>query len=162
MIYRLNLISDRVKPLVMVSQFDTLRKVEFEIYNGEELYSPVSATILIGTNQYQGTISNGIVSFTVPSSLTQNAQSLFGEVVVSDGGQMGTCNFLFKVDSTPVAEGARTLSLNRPSIGLKPIMTPMVEPIEEPVEDEEENDEELLEETEEPTEEEEDADNDSE
>ena len=99
--YKLNLITDRVLPLVMVSQFDTARTVEFELYDGDEKFVPRNATILIGTNQYEGTISNEVVSFTVPSSLTQTAQNLFGEIVIVDEGRIGTLNFQFVVDSTP-------------------------------------------------------------
>lgn len=158
---RLNFETDRVKPLVMVSQYDTARTIEFELYDNETQYIPSNATILIGTNQYEGTITNGIVSFTVPSSLTQNAQKLFGEIVVNDNGRMATCNFNFVVDSTPL--NVNTLTLNRSlSNGLKmgldlnlEVEEQKDEPIEEVVEEpvEEEPIEEPIEETEETIEE---------
>ena len=143
---RLNFETDRVKPLVMVSQYDTARTIEFELYDNETRYIPSNATILIGTNQYQGTITNGIVYFTVPSSLTQNAQKLFGEIVVNDNGRMATCNFNFVVDSTPL--NANTLSMaNRLANGLKMGLETKIEPTEE------QKDEPIEEPIEEPTEE---------
>lgn len=112
--YKLNTIPDRVLPLVMVSQFDTARQIEFELYDGTEEYAPTSAQILIGTNQYEGTISSNIVSFTVPSELTQESQYLFGEIVCFNSGRMGTCNFRFKVDFTPLeSENNETLTINQ-------------------------------------------------
>ena len=143
---RLNFETDRVKPLVMVSQYDTARTIEFELYDNETQYIPSNATILIGTNQYEGTITNGIVSFTVPSSLTQNAQKLFGEIVVNGNGRMATCNFNFVVDSTPL--NVNTLTLNRSlSNGLKMGLDLKIEPTEEKTEPIEEPVEEVVEET---------------
>jgi len=148
---RLNFETDRVKPLVVVSQYDTARTIEFELYDNETRYIPSNATIIIDTNQYQGTITNGIVSFTVPSSLTQNAQKLFGEIVVNDNGRMATCNFNFVVDSTPL--NANTLSMANPlSNGLKMELETKLEPMEEqkdePIEEEPIEEEQTEEETE--------------
>ena len=50
--YNLNMIPDRVLPLVMVSQYDSARRIVFNLFNGTEEYSPTSAKVLIGTNQY--------------------------------------------------------------------------------------------------------------
>ena len=155
--YSLNMIPDRVLPLVMVSQYDTSRCIVFNLFNGNEEYSPTSAKVLIGTNQYEGTVSGNQVTFNVPSELTQEAQYLFGEIVATDSnGKMGSLNFKFKVDSTPLEVAqTNTLSMaNRLSNGLKMGLEPKItietidKPIEEPVEDDltDEEMEELIEE----------------
>lgn len=173
--YSLNMIPDRVLPLVMVSQYDTSRCIVFNLFDGESEYQPTSAKVLIGTNQYDGTVSGNTVTFNVPSALTQTAQYLFGEIVATDSnGKMSSLNFKFKVDSTPMeVSQTNTLTLNRSlSNGLKmgldlklepteekaePIDEPIEETVEESVEEEpieeETIDEEPTEETEEPIEE---------
>lgn len=165
--YKLNTIPCGVYPLVMVSQYDTARTIEFELYEGDEIITPTSANILIGTNQYEGTISNEVVSFSVPSELTEDAQSLFGEIVVSDSkGHYGTLNFRFKVDSTPmeIVTPINTLGTAKPlSNGLKMglgLTFEKEEPTEEETKEEEAEpieEEETEEPIEEPTEEEEEA-----
>ena len=171
--YNLNMIPDRVLPLVMVSQYDSARRIVFNLFNGTEEYSPTSAKVLIGTNQYEGQVNGNQVTFNVPSELTQTAQYLFGEIVATDSnGKMGSLNFKFKVDSTPMeVSQTNTLTLNRSlSNGLKMGLEtkiepteeqkdePIEEPIEEPTEDEpteeetEPIEEEPIEETEEETE----------
>lgn len=167
--YSLNMIPDRVLPLVMVSQYDTSRRIVFNLYDGENEYQPTSAKVLIGTNQYDGTVNGNQVTFNVPSSLTQEAQYLFGEIVATDSnGKMGSLNFKFKVDSTPMeVVQTNTLSMAKPlSNGLKtaldlkieeqkdePIEEPTEEEAEEPVDEETEPIEEPVEETEETIEE---------
>ena len=156
--YNLNMIPDRVLPLVMVSQYDSARRIVFNLFNGTEEYQPTSAKVLIGTNQYEGTVSGNQVTFNVPSELTQEAQYLFGETVATDSnGKMGSLNFKFKVDSTPmevIQTNTRTLGKslsNGLKMGLDLKLEPMeekTEPIEEPIEEPTE------EETEEPVEEE--------
>ena len=163
--YNLNMIPDRVLPLVMVSQYDSSRRIVFNLFNGTEEYQPTSAKVLIGTNQYEGTVSGNQVTFNVPSELTQTAQYLFGEIVATDSnGKMGSLNFKFKVDSTPLEVAqTNTLSMaNRLSNGLKmgleTKLEPMeekTEPIEEPIEEPTEETEPIEEEAEEPVEEEE-------
>lgn len=159
--YNLNMIPDRVLPLVMVSQYDTSRCIVFNLYDGENEYQPTSAKVLIGTNQYDGQVSGNTVTFNVPSALTQTAQYLFGEIVATDSnGKMSSLNFKFKVDSTPMeVSQTNTLSLNRSlSSGLKMGLDLKLEPTEEkaePIEDEpiEETVEEPVEEETEPIEE---------
>ena len=155
--YNLNMIPDRVLPLVMVSQYDSSRRIVFNLFNGTEEYQPTSAKVLIGTNQYEGTVSGNQVTFNVPSELTQTAQYLFGEIVATDSnGKMGSLNFKFKVDSTPmevIQTNTRTLGKSL-SNGLKTALEPKItietidKPIEEPVEDDltDEEMEELIEE----------------
>lgn len=106
--YKLNLIPDRVLPLVIVSQYDEARRIIFTLYNGEVLYTPTgTAKVLIGTEQLDATIDGNTVYFDINSDLTNKAQTLFGEVVLVNDGQLGTCNFRFKIDSTPI-EGYST------------------------------------------------------
>ena len=158
--YNLNMIPDRVLPLVMVSQYDSSRTIVFNLFNGTEEYQPTSAKVLIGTNQYEGQVSGNKVTFNVPSELTQEAQYLFGEIVATDSnGKMGSLNFKFKVDSTPLEViQTNTLTLGKSlSNGLKMGLETKLkeqkdEPIEEPTEEEET--EPIEEETEEPVEEE--------
>ena len=156
--YSLNMIPDRVLPLVMVSQYDTSRCIVFNLFNGTEEYQPTSANVLIGTNQYEGQVNGNQVTFNVPSELTQEAQYLFGEIVATDSnGKMGSLNFKFKVDSTPMEViQTNTLTLNRSlSNGLKmgletklePTEEQKDEPIEEPIEETEETEEPIEEET---------------
>ena len=167
--YNLNMIPDRVLPLVMVSQYDTSRCIVFNLFDGTEEYQPTSAKVLIGTNQYDGTVSGNQVTFNVPSALTQTAQYLFGEIVATDSnGKMSSLNFKFKVDSTPMeVSQTNTLSMARSlSNGLKmgldlkleeqkdePIEEPTEEVVEEPTEEESTEPIEETEETEEPIEE---------
>lgn len=156
--YNLNMIPDRVIPLVMVSQYDSSRRIVFNLFNGTEEYQPTSAKVLIGTNQYEGQVSGNTVTFNVPSSLTQEAQYLFGEIVATDSnGKMGSLNFKFKVDSTPMEVAqTNTLTLNRSlSNDLKTALDLKLEveeqkdePIEEPIEETEETEEPIEEETE--------------
>lgn len=149
--YNLNMIPDRVLPLVMVSQYDSARRIVFNLFNGTEEYQPTSAKVLIGTNQYEGTVSGNTVTFNVPSALTQIAQYLFGEIVATDSnGKMGSLNFKFKVDSTPLeVVQTNALTLNRSlSSGLKMGLETKIEPMEE------QKDEPIEEVVEEPTEEE--------
>lgn len=157
--YNLNMIPDRVLPLVMVSQYDSSRTIVFNLFNGTEEYSPTSAKVLIGTNQYEGTVNGNQVTFNVPSELTQEAQYLFGEIVATDSnGKMGSLNFKFKVDSTPLeVTQTNTLTLGKSlssglKMGLETKLEPMEEqkdePIEEPIEETEETEEPIEEETE--------------
>lgn len=92
-----------ILPNVIVSQYDESRRIYFDLYEGNNVYTPSgTATVTIGTNQYEATIDGNSVYFDVPSSLTQKATSYFGEVVIVDEGRLGTCNFRFKVDKTPI------------------------------------------------------------
>lgn len=156
--YNLNMIPDRVLPLVMVSQYDSSRTIVFNLYDGENEYQPTSAKVLIGTNQYDATVSSNQVTFNVPSDLTQTAQYLFGEIVATDSnGKMGSLNFKFRVDSTPLEViQTNTLTLGKSlSNGLKMGLDLKLEPMEEKAEPIDEPIEEVVEEPiEEPTEEE--------
>lgn len=100
--HKLNTIPGRVMPTVFVSQFDETRRIYFDLYQGDDAFTP-SGTVkaIIGTTQINGTIDGTSVYFDIPRSLTQKATSLFGEVVIVDNGILGTCNFQFIVEGTP-------------------------------------------------------------
>lgn len=148
--YSLNMIPDRVLPLVMISQYDSSRRIVFNLCDGENEYQPTSAKVLIGTNQYDGEVNGNQVTFNVPSALTQTAQYLFGEIVATDSnGKMGSLNFKFKVDSTPMeVSQTNTLTLNRS------LSNDLKKPLDLNLEVEEQKDEPIEEPVEEPTEEE--------
>lgn len=101
--HKLNTIPDRVLPLVIVSQYDESRRIYFDLYENDDVFTPSgTVTVTIGTTQINATIDGTSVYFDVPTSLTQTATSYIGEVVIVNDGQLGTCNFRFKVDSTPI------------------------------------------------------------
>ena len=116
-IYNLNINPDKVSPIVRVSQFDyNSRNIQFVIYEDDELYdlSGMTATIKIGANTYQGTITNNIVSFIFND--TDYAIKTMGEVVLSNDGIMATLNFYLVVEETPF--NANTLTLTRNSLSM--------------------------------------------
>ena len=116
--YNLNTIPNRVLPMVFVSQYDEARRIYFNLFSGEETFTPSgTVTVTIGTTQVNGVIENNSVYFDVPSELTEKAQILFGEVIIIDNGVLGTCNFRFKVDSTPI-EVAETDSTANEAVSL--------------------------------------------
>lgn len=151
--YKLNLIPDRVIPLVKVSQFDTARRIRFYLFNGDSEYTPTGTVkILIGTNQFNATIDGNSVYFTVPTSITRTVQKLFGEVVI--GSTLGTCNFNLEVEKTPL-ENVSLMMSNNPLRTETPLETDENEPEEETEEETEEPiEEEPIEEETEPIEEE--------
>lgn len=145
--YKLNLIPDRVIPLVKVSQFDTARRIRFYLYNGDNKYTPTGTVkIIIGTNQFNATIDGNSVYFTVPTSITRTVQKLFGEVVI--GSTLGTCNFNLEVEKTPLENVSLMMSNNplRTETHLETDENEPEEETEEPIEEpvEEENEDELV------------------
>ena len=97
--YKLNMIPDKVLPVINVSQYDSSRTIVFYLYDGEEEYTPTSVSVKIGTTTLSGTISSNSVSIVLPSSLMENSGELKGELIDAD---MGSLNFIFNVDSTPL------------------------------------------------------------
>ena len=97
--YNLNMIPDKVLPVINVSQFDSSRTIVFYLYDGEEEYTPTSVSVKIGTTTLSGTISSNSVSIVLPSSLMENSGEVKGELIDAD---MGSLNFIFNVDSTPL------------------------------------------------------------
>ena len=98
--YNLNMIPDKVLPIINVSQFDdSSRTIIFNLFDGEEEYIPTLVRIEIGGVLISGTISGNSVSFLLPTSLTQNSGEVIGELIDVD---MGSLNFILNVDSTPL------------------------------------------------------------
>ena len=109
--YNLNMIPDKVLPVVNVSQYDSSRTIVFNLFDGEEEYIPTSVSVKIGTTTLSGTISGNSVSFLLPTSLTQNSGEVIGELIDVD---MGSLNFILNVDSTPIYDWNTTdQTLNR-------------------------------------------------
>lgn len=97
--YNLNMIPDKVLPIVNVSQYDSSRIIVFNLFDGEEEYIPTSVSVKIGTTTLSGTISSNSVSIVLPSSLMETSGQTIGELVDVD---MGSLNFILNVDSTPL------------------------------------------------------------
>ncbi len=96
-IYKLNFDTGKVRPKVVVSQFDNgLRQIVFELYNNDDVFIPTSATIELN-GIITPTIEDNQVSFIVDTSLTQTVGKYEGEVRCG----MGTVNFDFIVEETP-------------------------------------------------------------
>lgn len=98
--YKLNLIPDKVLPVIRCSQFDKNREIKIALFNGEDEYTPLSCYVTIGETSIQGTINNNIFTFLLDESLTQKETTLLGEVVIGD--RLGTCNFMLEVERTPL------------------------------------------------------------
>lgn len=96
--YYLDMVPDKVKPLVIVSQYDTDRQIIFHLLTDGEPYTPGSASLKIGDNSYSLMIDGSNVYFTVPTTITETAQHLLGEVVCDN---VGSLNFDLVVDETP-------------------------------------------------------------
>lgn len=113
--YFLSAIPDKVKPLVRVSQYDdSSRTIVFIITDYEEEIS--SAEIVINEQTIQGTVNQKQVSFVLTSELTENSGIYHGEVRFNN---IGTLNFDFEVDSTPLeSENVQRLirTLSRPNL----------------------------------------------
>ena len=97
--YKLNMIPDKVLPVINVSQYDSLRTIVFYLYDGEDEYTPTSVSVKIGSTTLNGTISGNSVSIVLPSTLMENDGEVMGELIDAD---MGSLNFIFNVDSTPI------------------------------------------------------------
>lgn len=100
--YKLNLIPDKVLPVIRCSQHDKNREIKIALYNGEDEYTPLSCYVVIGDTTIQGTINNNIFTFLLDERLTQEETTLLGEVVIGD--RLGTCNFILEVEYTPKGE----------------------------------------------------------
>lgn len=100
--YKLNLIPDKVLPVIRCSQFDVNREIKIALFNGEDEYTPSSCYVTIGETSIHGTINNNVFTFLLDESLTQEEATLLGEVVIGD--RLGTCNFILEVEYTPKGE----------------------------------------------------------
>ena len=97
--YNLNMIPDKVLPVINVSQFDSSRTIVFYLYDGENSYTSTSVSVKIGSTTLNGTISGNSVSIVLPSALMETSGEQMGELIDAN---MGSLNFIFNVDSTPI------------------------------------------------------------
>lgn len=119
--YNLDLTPCKVPQLVSVSQYDdNSRTIHFNIYENGSLYSLTSLSakikIHIGENfnEYDCTVGSDI-SFVITSEMTAESGEFKAEVVLTNGGQITTNNFIFNVDSTPITveDDSQRVLMNR-------------------------------------------------
>ena len=96
--YKLDMITDKVLPVVHISQYDSSRTIVFYLYENGAEYIPTDATISLNEQTINGTISGNTFTFEIGSVFTQNSGDFYGEL--RDSG-MGSLNFILRVDSTP-------------------------------------------------------------
>ena len=96
--YKLDMITDKVLPVVNVSQYDSSRTIVFYLYENGVEYIPTDATISLNDQAISGTISGNTFTFEIDSTFTENSGDFYGEL--RDSG-MGSLNFILRVDSTP-------------------------------------------------------------
>ena len=96
--YKLDMITDKVLPIVNVSQYDSSRTIVFYLYENGVEYIPTDATISLNEQTISGTISGNTFTFEIGSTFTQTSGDFYGEL--RDSG-MGSLNFVLRVDSTP-------------------------------------------------------------
>lgn len=96
--YKLDMITDKVLPVVNVSQYDSSRTIVFYLYENGAEYIPTDATISLNDQTISGTISGNSFTFEIDSTFTQNSGDFYGEL--RDSG-VGSLNFILRVDSTP-------------------------------------------------------------
>lgn len=104
--YNLSIVPDKVKPIVRVSQYDDSSRTIIFIIDDDF----TTAKIVIGENEINGTVSGNEVSFLVTEDLTQNSGTFEGEVICDT---IGSLNFYFEVDSTPLESDLDVLMGNR-------------------------------------------------
>ena len=96
--YKLDMITDKVLPVVHISQYDSSRTIVFYLYENGVEYIPTDATISLNEQTINGTISGNTFTFEIGSTFTQTSGDFYGEL--RDSG-MGSLNFILRVDSTP-------------------------------------------------------------
>lgn len=110
--YKLNLIPDNFPVFVRCSQYDAeSRTIEMTLYEGSALYTiPNGATVTVrGTKQdrtgfeYPCTFNGSVVSFDIQAQMTIFAGKVPSEIRITSNGEiLGSCNFYFLVESTPL------------------------------------------------------------
>ena len=96
--YKLDMITDKVLPVIHISQYDSSRTIVFYLYENGAEYIPTDATISLNDQTISGTISGNSFTFEIDSTFTQNSGDFYGEL--RDSG-VGSLNFILRVDSTP-------------------------------------------------------------
>ena len=110
--YILNLVPNKVPLVVNCSQYDSLsRTINMNIYDGTEVYEIPSGTTATvrGTKQdntgfeYPCTIEGSTVSFDIQDQMTIFSGRVPSEIRLTNNGEIiGTCNFEFYVEPTPL------------------------------------------------------------
>ena len=100
--HNLNVVPDKVLPIVYASQLDTARKIEFQLYKENTEYTPDATSVYatIDGERIEAEVSGSVVSFVLPASVTRDIGIKIGEVVLENGGKIATCNFKLKVMPT--------------------------------------------------------------
>lgn len=101
--HNLNVVPDKVLPIVYASQLDTARKIEFQLYKENTEYTPEDATSVYATidgETIEAEVSGSVVSFVLPASATRDSGTKLGEVVLEYDGKIATCNFKLKIMPT--------------------------------------------------------------
>ena len=106
--YKINFNTGLVKPIIYVSEGDDgLREIHFELYNDDEKLEPTNATIKINNTDITPTITSNVLSFVVDSTL-----SIEGEYEGEVRCGMGSVNFKYVVEATPLSESTRANNLS--------------------------------------------------
>ena len=110
--YILNLVPNKVPLVVNCSQYDSLsRTINMNIYDGTGVYEIPSGTTATvrGTKQdntgfeYPCTIEGSTVSFDIQDQMTIFSGRVPSEIRLTNNGEIiGTCNFEFYVEPTPL------------------------------------------------------------
>ena len=100
--HNLNVVPDKVLPIVYASQLDTARKIEFQLYKENTEYIPDATSVYatIDGERIEAEASGSVVSFVLPASVTRDSGTKLGEVVLEYDGKIATCNFKLKVMPT--------------------------------------------------------------
>lgn len=110
--YILNLVPNKVPLIVNCSQYDSLsRTINMKLYDGTEVYEIPSGTTATvrGTKQdntgfeYPCEIEGSTVSFDIQDQMTIFSGRVPSEIRLTNNGEIiGTCNFEFYVEPTPL------------------------------------------------------------
>lgn len=111
-IYKLNMIPDKVPVMVRVSQYDQYsRTIIFDLYDGAIEYEiPTGSTITIrGTKpdktgfEYPCTFSGNRVEFLLEPQVSVISGLVPAELRITSNNEIvGSCNFIFNVEETPL------------------------------------------------------------
>ena len=110
--FRLNLIPNGIPLVIHVSQYDVGRTLQFIIYNGSSQYVFTSgeSAILLGRKPdghifiYDLTISNNVLSIDTTEQMLAIPGNVNAEIRIqgADGKDIGTANFIFAVEESPI------------------------------------------------------------
>lgn len=104
--HNLNIVPDKILPIVYASQFDTAREIEFQLYKENTEYTPDATSVYatIEGERIEAEVSGSVISFVLPASVTADSGTKLGEVVLENDGKIATCNFKLKVMPTMLKE----------------------------------------------------------